>query len=167
MLPFMSYFIITLSLITSLSPCKAEVYLTKEKLTVDIHNTTMNDVLEDIRHQGHFTIVALEETKIGNVRISKKFWNLPLEAGLARLLTGWNYGINRNESTGKISTLYLVSQRTDSSSVSPPQPHSTTQQSNPNANVTQSQLATLDETHDDSEFLDTQEDEEYDEFLNE
>ena len=53
---------------------------------------------------------------VGHVKISKRFWNLPLEEGLDRLLAGWNYGLHRNQSTGKIVTLYLVSRQTTSPS---------------------------------------------------
>ena len=106
-----SLLIFSLLFINSISPCHAEVLLTHNTLTVNIRDTTMKDILDDIRHQGHFNIVAFEETKIGNVRISKKFWNLPLEKGLERLFSGWNYGITRDVSTGKITILYLVSQR--------------------------------------------------------
>ena len=165
-----AYLIVTLSLVGAFSASRAEVHLAQDTLTVNVHNATMKNVLDDIRYQGYFTIVAFEDTQIGNVRISKKFWHLPLEAGLARLLSGWNYGINRNLSTGKISTLYLVSQRTDGSSVSIPLPLSTTQQSTPNANAPQSELTPLGKTHDDSDFIETKEDEEdedYDGFLNE
>ena len=162
-----AYLIVTLSLVGAFSASRAEVHLAQDTLTVNVHNATMKNVLDDIRYQGYFTIVAFEDTQIGNVRISKKFWHLPLEAGLARLLSGWNYGINRDMSTGKISTLYLVSQRTDSSSVSPPLPHIITQQSNPNASAPQSQATTLQETYDNSEFLDKQKEEEYEELLDE
>lgn len=107
------FLILSLLLINSISPCHAEVLLTHNTLTVSIRDTTMKDILDDIRHQGHFNIVAFEETKIGNVRISKKFWNLPLEKGLERLFNRWNYGITRNVSTGQITVVYLVSLRTE------------------------------------------------------
>lgn len=104
--------LVMLELLSFIASCHAEVRLTQDLLTVDIHEAPLTDVLNDLRHQGKLTIVAVEDIQIGNVKISKKFWNIPLEEGLDRLLSGWNYGISRNVTTGKVSTLYLVSLRT-------------------------------------------------------
>ncbi len=105
--------IITLLLLSL--PCQAEVFLAQKTLTINVHGATIHDVLKTVTQQAQIKIVALEETNIGNVRISKKFWNLPLEEGIHRVLSGWNYGISRDTRTGRITTLYLVSQRIDTS----------------------------------------------------
>ncbi len=105
--------IITLLLLSL--PCQAEVVLTQNTLTINVDSATIRDVLKTLTQQAQIKIVALEETNIGNVKISKKFWNLPLEEGIHRVLSGWNYGISRDIRTGRITTLYLVSQRIDTS----------------------------------------------------
>ena len=162
-----AYLLLMLELVSLISSCHAEVRLTLNSLTVDIHDAAMKDVLDDIHHQGDLNIVAFEETKIGNVRISKKFWNLPLEAGLDRLLSGWNYGISRDVSTGKITTLYLVSLRTDASVLPALQASSSNQQSSQDAYESQTQSSILSEPYDDPESSDPEDDEEYDEFATE
>ncbi len=161
---FTAYLLLTLELISLTSSCHAEVRLTLNSLTVDIQDAAMKDVLADLHDQGNFKIVALEESKVGNVKITKKFWNLPLEAGLDRLLSGWNYGISRDASTGKITTLYLVSQRTDSSSLPVSLAISTNQPSSGAGYESQTQPSILRETYDDPEAPDSEDDQEYDEF---
>ncbi len=96
-------------------PSHAEIIFKNNSLSMNVHGTTVHEVLDLLTQHANISIVALEETNVGNVRISKKFWGLPLEEGIHRLLNGWNYGISLDRSTGKITTLYLVSQRKNSS----------------------------------------------------
>ncbi len=110
-----AFLIHIISLLLLSLPCQAEVFLAQNTLTINVHGATIHAVLKALTQQSQIKIVALEETNIGNVKISKKFWNLPLEEGLHRILSGWNYGISRDTRTGKITTLYLVSQRIDTS----------------------------------------------------
>ncbi|GJL66367.1 MAG: hypothetical protein NPIRA05_13380 [Nitrospirales bacterium] len=148
---FTAYLLLLIELCSLVASCDAEVRLTHDTLTVNIDNAGMNDILDDIRDQGDFNIVVFEETKIGNVTITKKFVNLPLEEGLDRLLSGWNYGITRDVTTGKITTLYLVSRRTDSS-ITPAAPLLTSI-SQPIVSAAQPQTKTFDDTEHDSIFL--------------
>ena len=102
-------------------PSHAEVYLKENRLTMNVQGVPVQEVLDALTQQTQIKIVALEETYFGNVKISKRFWGLPLEEGLHRVLSGWNYGITRDTATGKIRTLYLASRRKDSSTpVRPP-----------------------------------------------
>lgn len=162
MLKLAAFLLITQVLTSPIAPCHAEVHLHQDSLSVNINDVPMKDVLNDIREQGDLNIVAFEETQIGNVRISKKFWNLPLEAGLDRLLSDWNYGINRHATTGKITTLYLVSRRLNPSTLPvrsslPNKPSSReTYESQTNPNI-------LTENDDDSNGPES-EDDGYDEF---
>ena len=100
-----------LAFLWCIAPCQAEVHLEENRLTVNVQEITIEEVFQELSQQGDINVVALEETNFGNVKISKRFWNLPLEEGLDRLLSGWNYGLHRNQSTGKIVTLYLVSRQ--------------------------------------------------------
>ena len=109
-----------LTLIWCIAPCQAEVHLEENRLTVNVQETSIDEVFQELSQQGDIKVVALEETNIGNVRISKRFWNLPIEEGLDRLLSGWNYGLQRDHSTGKIVTLYLVSQQSPSPQLANP-----------------------------------------------
>ena len=109
-----------ISLLLLSLPCHAEVFLAQNTLTINVHGATIHDVLKTLTQQAQIKIVALEETNIGNVKISKKFWDLPLEEGIHRVLSGWNYGISRDIHTGRITTLYLVSQRIDTSRTGDP-----------------------------------------------
>jgi len=162
MLPtFTSYLLFALELITIVASCDAEVRLTHSSLTMDVHDAAMEDILDDLRYQGNLNIVALEETKIGNVKISKKFWNLPLEEGLNRLLSGWNYVITRDISTGNITTLYLVSQRQSSSSAPVSLPTSTSQAISLDRDTAQSRKNTFDNLDVDSLFLESNDDSQY------
>jgi hypothetical protein len=147
-----------------ITPSQAEVQLMHNTLTVNIHNTTMKDVLDDLRHEADLNIVAFEESKVGNVRISKTFWNLPLEIGLDRLLNGWNYGISRDALTGKITTLYLVSRRSDVSTLPWPLPSSDTSLPSRNDFESSTQSRALDERGDDSESYAFADEEAFDEF---
>ena len=108
---------VVLAFVWCIAPCQAEVHLEGNRLTVNVQEITIEEVFQELSQQGDINVVALEETNIGNVKISKRFWNLPLEEGLDRLLSGWNYGLHRNQSTGKIVTLYLVSRQSQ-----PPEP---------------------------------------------
>ena len=139
--------LITQVLTSSITPGHAEVRLYHNSLSVNINDTTMKEVLDDIGQQGNLNIVAFEETQIGNVRISKKFWNLPLEAGLDRLLSNWNYGISRDRLTGAITTLYLVSRRIDSSTSNGPPATSTLYPSDQNTSQSQSHSTVLSQTY--------------------
>ena len=103
--------VVFLAFVWCIVPCQAEVHLEENRLTVNVQEITIEEVFQELSQQGHINVVALEETNIGNVKISKRFWNLPLEEGLDRLLSGWNYGLHRNQSTGNIVTLYLVSRQ--------------------------------------------------------
>ncbi len=157
---FTACLLVILELLSFIASCHAEVRLTHDLLTVDIHDVSMADVLNDLRHHGNLNIVAFEETKIGNVRISKTFWNLPVEEGLDRLLSGWNYGINRDVTTGRISALYLVSRRT-AASLRPEGPSSSSTISLPYpVDELRTQLSSLNEEH-----VDSENDEVYDDLL--
>ncbi len=160
------YLLLSFGLTSSISPIHAEVRLIHNTLTVDSHNKTLKDVLDDLRQQGNFNIVAFEETIIGNVRISKQFWNLPLEKGLDRLLSGWNYGINRDGSTGKITVLYLVSQRKGPAPFSRVLSASIAQPSSYNAYEAQTWPTGLSETHN-AQSTDSDDEEEDKEFTSE
>lgn len=116
------WFMAILTLMMLTSPGQAEVYLDQDRLTVNVSETTAKDVLNDVALQGHITIVVLDHTQIGQVKISRRFWNIPLEEGLERILNGWNYGLSRNRLTGKISTVYLLAQRIRTVSPSQSQP---------------------------------------------
>lgn len=93
---------------------QAEVHIRQDRITIHVQEITIQAVLHLLAEQGQFNIVALEESRMKHVRISKRFWNLPLEEGLARIFSSWNYGLGRDPKTGKITTLYLVSPRTPS-----------------------------------------------------
>ncbi len=138
--------IITLVLLSL--PCQAEVFLAQNTLTVNVQGATIHEVLKTLTEQAQIKIIALEETNIGHVRISKKFWNLPLEEGIHRVLSGWNYGISRDTRTGRITTLYLVSQRIDTSDISSPLDTSTRSPSNRDFLPSQSQPTILSQTYD-------------------
>ncbi len=159
--------IITLVLLSF--PCQAEVFLAHNTLTVNVQGATIREVLKTLTRQAHIKIVSLEETNIGNVKISKKFWNLPLEEGIHRVLSGWNYGISRDVHTGKITTLYLVSQRIDVSGKGAPRRTMTNDPSNLDVSQEQFQPAILNQT-DNADILkrtDDQESEEDDVFSDE
>lgn len=138
--------IITLLLLSL--PCQAEVFLAQNKLTINVQGATIHEVLNTLTQQAQIKIVALEETNIGHVKISKKFWNLPLEEGIHRVLSGWNYGISRDTRTGRITTLYLVSQRTDASGTGSPLGKSTGSPSNLDFSESQPQPTILSQTYD-------------------
>ncbi|GJL52803.1 hypothetical protein [Candidatus Nitrospira salsa] len=165
MTAFTAYILLLLELCSLVASCDAEVRLTHNTLTVNIDDAEMNDILADLRDQGKFKILAFEERKIGNVKISKKFWNLPLEEGLDRLLSGWNYGITRDLSTGKINTLYLVSQRTDSSIAPVSLPTSINQKMSLDVYATQPQTNTFDEADNNSILLEPDNDTAYKELV--
>ena len=112
---FTIYLLLTLVFISPTLPSNAEIRVTSNTMTVNVSDTTMKNVLDDIRHQMDLNVVTFEGTKINTVKLSKRFWNLPLEVGFDRLLRGWNYGITRDGLTGKMTTLYLVSRRSDPS----------------------------------------------------
>ncbi|GJL64845.1 MAG: hypothetical protein NPIRA04_34990 [Nitrospirales bacterium] len=150
MTAFTAYLLLLLELSSLVASCDAEVRLTLNTFLVDIDDVSINDILDDLRDQGDFNIVALEERKIGNVKISKKFWNLPLEEGLDRLLSGWNYGVTRDVTTGTITTLYLVSQRSDSSIAPDSLPTLIKQNLSLDIYATQLQTNTFDEANHDS-----------------
>lgn len=128
---------------------QAEIHLETETLSVNVHEMAILDVMHELSNQGEIRVVAMEDTKVNNVRISKIFWDLPLEEGLERLFNGWNYGLNRDQTTGKITTIYLVSQRLQSSdSPDLPQMASTRQSSNTHSSKTLSLPRILSETFD-------------------
>ncbi len=159
--------IITLVLLSV--PCQAEVFLAQNTLTIDVQGATIHEVLQTLTQQTQINIVALEETNIGHVKISKKFWNLPLEEGIHRVLSGWNYGISRDTRTGRITTLYLVSQRIDTSDTSSPPATSTRSPSNRDFISSQPQPTILSQTYDANilQPTDDQKLEEEDEFSDE
>ena len=101
-----------------LSLCQGEVQWKKDSLSVSVEDASVSQVLEEISRQRDIRIITLEETKVGRVKVSKQFWNVTLEEGLVRLLNGWNYGFIRDPISGKISTLYLVSQRPEVATLS-------------------------------------------------
>ncbi len=136
-----------LALILLSIPCHAEVLLKEDRLTIDVQGATVHEVLNTLTQKAQINIITLEETNINNVRISKRFWNLPLEKGIHRVLSGWNYGITRDVSTGKITTLYLASQRTTSATSGSPTTASTTNPSNQIISQSQSQSAILNQTY--------------------
>ncbi|MGB0908959.1 MAG: hypothetical protein ACPGYT_01235 [Nitrospirales bacterium] len=103
--------LLTIAIIGFTWPSQAEIHLQQDRLTINAQETTVQEVLNMLAKQGQFDIMALEESTIKNVRISKKFWNLPVEECLARIFSGWNYGMSRDQQTGKIITLFLVSQK--------------------------------------------------------
>ncbi len=138
--------IITLLLLSV--PCQAEVFLAQNTLTINVHGATIRDVLKTLTQKAQIKIVALEETNIGNVKISKKFRNLPLEEGIQRVLSGWNYGISRDTRTGRITTLYLVSQRIDTSGEDHARDTSTHSPSHLDVAESQSQPTILSQTSD-------------------
>ena len=136
-------------------PGHAEVRLEKNYLTVQVKDTIIEEVLDELGRQGEMKVIAFEDTRIGNVRISKTFWNLPLEEGLDRLLSNWNYGLSRDKSTGRITTLYIVSKRIEP----PTQLHSPSRYTDTRDNKSSTQ-----ETIDDSEIFESEEDDEEEEF---
>ena len=139
-----------------LTPCYAEVSLSSNKITVNVHEITMQEILENISKQGHIHIVTLDESPIGHVKISRRFSNLPIEIGLERILNGWNYGMSRDSSTGKITTIYLLSQRTNQSTV--PVPLSVNSPSSRHTHDLQPHPSTKHELNNDFEFLDSDDD---------
>ena len=161
------YLLMTMGLFSSIPSSLAEVRLSQNTLTVDVANTTIKNVLDNIGHQGNITIIALEETKIDNVRITKKFLNLSLEAGFDRLLSGWNYGISRNALTGKITTVYLVSQREDSLGLSVIVSSSPNPTTRPTLAQARSEPNPLMDFEDDTDSLDSEDEEADEEFAEE
>lgn len=149
-------------------PGHAEVLLKEDRLTMNVEGATVHEVLNALTQQAKINIVALKETNISNVRISKRFWGLPLEEGIHRVLSGWNYGITRNVSTGKIKTLYLVSQRHDSSTSSDPPPPSAPYPSNQDISQSESQPTVLSQTYGTNvlESIDEEESEGEEDFFN-
>lgn len=137
-----------ISLLLLSLPCHAEVFLAHNTLTLNVHDAIIRDVLKTLTQQAQIKIVALEETNIGNVKISKKFWNLPLEEGIHRVLSGWNYGISRDTRTGRITTLYLVSQRIDASKTGDPRGTSAHNPSNLDFSESQAPPTILSQTYD-------------------
>ncbi len=137
--------IITLLLLSF--PCHAEVQVTQNKLTMNVDGATFHEVLHTLTEQAQIDIVTLEETNIGNVTISKRFWGLPLEEGIQRMLSGWNYGITRDVSTGKIKTLYLVSRRNDSSTLGSLPAALASSPSNQDVSQSESQPTVLSQTY--------------------
>ena len=128
-------------------PSHAEVLLQENRLTINVQEATVHEVLRALTQQSQINIIALEETDVGNVRISKKFWGLPLEEGIHRVLNGWNYGITRDVSTGKITALYLVSQRIHASTSGSPPTASSSYPSNQNISQLQTQPTALSQTY--------------------
>jgi len=156
------------------SSSQAEVRLGTKTLSVHVHEVAMLEVLQEFKRQGNMQVVALEDTKINNVRISKIFWDLPLDEGLDRILSGWNYGISRDASTGKITTLYLVSRRTEPSELPEPPLDLTNQPSGLNTRVAHTKPTIPKETYDSNlpdfeydESDDTENEEKYQEFIGE
>ena len=164
-----------LAAVTLGTPSQAEVHLGKNTLSVNVHETAIREVLDKLARQGDINVIALEKTQVGNVKISKRFWNLPLEEGLDRLLTGWNYGLKRDQSTGKIVTLYLVSQHPQPSQMAERLSTSSTQAQPQVVGEPNNQLTILRSTHNlvfpDYDDLDDEDDDEdtdgeYEEFGN-
>ncbi len=142
------FFIQIVTLLLLSLPCQAEVFLAQNTLTVNVQGATIHEVLKTLTKQAQIKIIALEETNIGHVKISKKFWDLPLEEAIHRVLNGWNYGISRDTRTGRITTLYLVSQRIDASSTSSPLDTSTRSPSKRDFPPSQPQPTILSQTYD-------------------
>lgn len=89
----------------------AAVQVTGDSLSVHVSNVALVDVLEEVSQRGEIALKGVENESLQSIIISEAFQNLPIQAGLERLLVRLNYAFNREPVTGRITTLYLVSER--------------------------------------------------------
>lgn len=101
------------------------VQLSAGKLTVQASNTALQEVLDSIAKQAKFEVAMVGGSKLGQALVSEDFRELPLEEGLARLLSDWNYALVTDEANGELRKIFILSAR--EVSASPPVSLSSTQ----------------------------------------
>ena len=102
----------------------AAVQITDHSLSVQVSNVALVDVLEYVSRQGQIEVVGLDNKALHTLLISEVFQDLSIETGLERLLGRLNYAFSRAPITGRITTLYLVSERQNATPSTNLSPHS-------------------------------------------
>ena len=87
------------------------MHLNVEGLTVNIQDEPLEAVLQDLAEQADFDLMILQKRDFAGETISEEFHNLTLEEGVHRLLPAWNYGMTKDEKTGQINQMFVISKR--------------------------------------------------------
>ena len=114
--------LLTVMLAAILSPgglSSLDVSIHNGKLTIDVKNTELVVVLDEVARQGSFKVTSLDPEDLQGVIISETFINLPIKQGIDRLLTPWNYSYTTNSQTGTIKEIFLVSRKNGAIDKSP------------------------------------------------
>ena len=104
-------YMICLGVLCMYTTAGAAVQVTGDSLSVQVSNIALVDILEDVSRQGRIEVVGLDNEALHTILISEVFQDLSIETGLERLLGRLNYAFSRAPITGRIMTLYLVSER--------------------------------------------------------
>ena len=91
----------------------SEVFVNSGRVTIKVHNASLNKVLEKIEYHGRFPIVVADKVDLKKFRISEQLEDVPLEEGLHRILLHWNYALTKDLSTGLVNSLFIASKRED------------------------------------------------------
>ena len=98
----------------------ADVHLNVDGLTVNIQDEPLEGILRNLAQQAEFDLMILQKRDFAGETITEEFHNLSLEEGVHRLLPAWNYGMTKDQKTGRIHQMFVVSKRHSSSKHSTP-----------------------------------------------
>lgn len=91
--------------------CSATVAMDAGQLTVQAVNTALREVLAAISKQANIEMEMMGDVNLGETLVSVDFNDIPLEQGLARLLSGWNYALVTDETSGELRKIFILSAR--------------------------------------------------------
>jgi len=77
------------------------------KLTVHASGASLRDVLGAITEQGGVTFKTIGRDEIPEASVTEEFTELPMEQGIARLLSKWDYALVKEEGTDRLKEVYI------------------------------------------------------------
>ena len=107
----LAIFIFILGLLLPSYSTGADVDLNVDGLTVKIQDEPLEPLLRILAQQAEFELLILQIGDFAGVTISEEFYNLSIEEGVHRLLPAWNYGMTKDQKTGQINHMFVISKR--------------------------------------------------------
>ena len=148
------------------NPAHAELSLQQDRLTLHVQAVPLEDVLVNLSQEGAFRITILDNQMTDKITVTQHFDGVPSEDGLSRLLAHWNYGLTKQQPSGQIQEVFLVSKRVDPKDLPTPTPAATPTRdsaSRQNWDEDAESLAAFTEESSDEDYLEDHATEEFEE----
>lgn len=120
-----SFLVGLILLLNMTNPAHAELSLQHDRLTLHVQAVPLEEVLVNLSQEGAFRLTILDKQVSAKATVTEHFDGLPIEDGLSRLLAHWNYGLTKQQSSGHIQEVFLVSKRVDPKDLPTPTPAAT------------------------------------------